>query len=95
MAKDKHLYNYRVLNNKFENNPIEITKEHAIEIAKNEDRKVETKDIIKTDAELRIEKMNGDAYARLKYTDDYYKPMMQVEVPENERYLYNGNRIKL
>lgn len=95
LAKDKQLYNYSVLNNKFENNPLEITKEQAIEIAKNEDRKVETKDIIKTDAELRIEKMNGNAYARLKYTDDYYKPMMQTDVPDNERYLYKtDNRVR-
>ena len=88
LAKEKKLYHYSFINNKFENNPIEITKEQAIEIAKNEDRKVETKDIIETNAELRIEKMNSNAYARLKYTDDYYKPMMQTDVPDNERYLY-------
>lgn len=88
LAKDKKLYDYTVRDNKFENNPIEITKEQAIEIAKNEDRKVETKDIIGVSAELRIEKMNAEAYARLKYTDDYYKPMMQTEVPDNESYLY-------
>lgn len=95
LAKDKQLYNYIVLDNKFENNPIEITKEQAIEIAKSEDRKVETKDIIETNAELRIEKMNSNAYARLKYTDDYYKPMMQTDVPDNERYLYKtDNRVR-
>lgn len=95
LAKDKQLYDYSVLNNKFENNPIEITKEQAIEIAKNEDRKVETKDIIGVNAELRIEKMNGQAYARLKYTDDYYKPMMQTDVPDNESYLYKtDNRVR-
>lgn len=88
LAKDKKLYDYTVRDNKFENNPIEITKEQAIEIAKNEDRKVETKDIIGVSAELRIEKMNAEAYARLKYTDDYYKPMMQTAVPDNESYLY-------
>ena len=95
LAKNKKIYSYREENTKFENNPLEITKEQAIEIAKNEDRKVETKDIIKTDAELRIEKMNGNAYARLKYTDDYYKPMMQTDVPDNERYLYKtDNRVR-
>lgn len=95
LAKDKQLYKYIVLDNKFENNPIEITKEQAIEIAKSEDRKVETKDIIETNAELRIEKMNSNAYARLKYTDDYYKPMMQTDVPDNERYLYKtDNRVR-
>lgn len=95
LAKNKKIYSYIEENNKFENNPIEITKEQAIEIAKAEDRKVETKDIIKTNAELRIEKMNGNAYARLKYTDDYYKPMMQTDVPDNERYVYNtDNRVR-
>lgn len=95
LARNKKIYSYREENTKFENNPIEITKEQAIEIAKNEDRKVETKDIIKANAELRIEKMNGNAYARLKYTGDYYKPMMQVEVPDNERYVYNtDNRVR-
>ena len=39
--------------------------------------------------------MNGNAYARLKYTDDYYKPMMQTDVPDNERYLYKtDNRVR-
>ena len=39
--------------------------------------------------------MNGYAYARLKYTDDYYKPMMQTDVPDNERYLYKtDNRVR-
>ena len=95
LAKDKQLYHYSVINNKFENNPIEITEEQAIEIAKTEDRKVESKDIIGVSTELRIEKMNAQAYARLKYTDDYYKPMMQTDVPDNESYLYKtDNRVR-
>lgn len=95
LAKDKQLYHYGVLNNKFENNPIKITKEQAIEIAKTEDRKTETKDIIGVNAEVRIEKMNWQAYARLKYTDDFYKPMMQTDVPDNESYLYKtDNRVR-
>lgn len=95
LAKDKQLYHYSVINNKFENNPIEITKEQAVEIAKTEDRKVESKDIIGVSTELRIEKMNAQAYARLKYTDDYYKPMMQTDVPDNESYLYKtDNRVR-
>lgn len=88
LAKDKKLMNYRVENSKFENNPLEISKEKAIEIATKEDRKVENKEIISTEAELRIEKMNGNAYARLHNTEEYYKPMTTTDVPLEERVYY-------
>lgn len=88
LAKDKKLTNYRVVNYKFENNPLEISKEKAIEIATTEDRKVESKPIIKTDAELRIEKMNGKAYARLNNTEEYYKPMTTTDLQANEVVYY-------
>ncbi len=95
LAKDKELKYYRVENDKFEKNPLEITKEKAIEIAKNEDRKVETKEIIKTEAELRIERMNGNAYARLHNTEEYYKPMTTVDVPMEEQVYYQTqNRVR-
>ena len=87
-VKDKKLKYYRVENDKFEKNPLEITKEKAIEIATNEDRKVETKEIISTEAELRIERMNGNAYARLHNTEEYYKPMTTVDVPMEEQVYY-------
>lgn len=88
LAKDKKLMTYRVENSKFENNPLEISKEKAIEIATNEDRKIENKEIINTEAELRIEKMNGNAYARLHNTEEYYKPMTTTDVPLEERVYY-------
>lgn len=87
-AKDKQLSMYSVQNSKFDNNPIEITKEEAIEIAKAEDRKVETNEIIDTNVEIRIKKMNGNAYARFNNTEEYYKPMTTVNVPANEHVYY-------
>lgn len=75
-AKDHKLHGYSVGNSKCEDNPIKITKEEAIQIATNEDKKVESKAIIRTNAELKIRSMNGNAYARLNNTEEYYKPMI-------------------
>lgn len=87
-AKDHKLSNYRVENHKCDNNPIEITKEDAIKIAKNEDRQVESNPIVKTTAELKIKGMNGNAYARLHNTEEYYKPLITTDVKEEERVVY-------
>lgn len=73
-AKDHKLHGYSVGNSKCEDNAIKITKEEAIQIATNEDRKVENRPIIRTNAELKIRSMNGNAYARLNNTEEYYKP---------------------
>ena len=94
-AKDHKLTNYTVENSKCDNNPIKITKEEAIQIATNEDRKVESNPIIKTTAELKIKGMNGNAYARLHNTQEYYKPLLTIDVPDEERVSYKTeNRIR-
>ena len=94
-AKDHKLCGYRVENNKCDDNPIIITKEEAIQIATNEDRKVESNPIIKTTAELKMKHMNGNAYARLNNTEEYYKPMMTTDVPSEEIVSYEtDNRIR-
>lgn len=94
-AKEHKLHHYRVENSKCDNNPIEITKEEAIQIATNEDRKVESNPIIKTTAELKIKGMNGNAYARLHNTDEYYKPLLTTDVSDEERVVYDTeNRIR-
>lgn len=87
-AKDHKLHGYSVENHKCEDNPIEITQDEAIQIATNEDRKVESKPIIRTNAELRIKGMNGDAYARLNNTEEYYKPMITTDVSNEEIIAY-------
>ncbi len=63
---------FMVSNKKFENNPVEITKEKAEEIVLSEEHKLSTKykmyEIEKIETELRIVSMNGEAYLR---TNDY------------------------
>lgn len=88
-AKEHQLHGYRVENHKCENNPIEITKEEALEIAINEDKKIENRPIAKTNAELRIKEMNAEAYARLNNTEEYYKPMTTPDVPSEEIVAYS------
>ena len=86
-AKDHKLSDYSVLNEKYDDNPSKITKEQAIELAIEADKKVEERPIIETKAEQSIKAMNGTAYSRLKDTDAFYKPMMEVDVP-NEDIVY-------
>lgn len=88
-AKEHQLHGYSVENHKCENNPIEITKEEALEIAINEDKKIENRPIVKTNAELRIKEMNAEAYARLNNTEEYYKPMTTPDVPSEEIVAYS------
>ena len=60
---------FNVINKKFENNPIEITEEEAIEIALKEEQKITVKYEIKDiETKLKIHAMNGFAYLR---TNDY------------------------
>jgi len=94
-AKNHKLEGYRVENNKCDDNPIVITKQDAIQIAINEDRKVESNPIIKTTAELKMKRMNGNAYARMHNTEEYYKPMITIDVPDEEIVSYETeNRIR-
>ena len=59
------LYYFDFINQKFENNPIEITEEKAKEIAINEDQKISKKYEIKNiETRLGIVSMNGEAYLR-------------------------------
>ena len=88
-AKEHQLHGYSVENHKCENNPIKITKEKALEIAINEDKKIENRPIAKTNAELRIKEMNAEAYARLNNTEEYYKPMTTPDVPSEEIVAYS------
>lgn len=87
-AKDHKLHSYRVENHKCDDNPIQLTKEEAIQIAINEDRKIENKPIIKTTSELKIKAINGNAYARLHNTEEYYKPLLKTDVKAEERVTY-------
>ena len=60
------IYQIKIQRDKFENNEIVKTKEEAIEIAKEKDRKVAPERTIKNiDADIRIEKMNAEVYVWL------------------------------
>lgn len=66
------LYSLNIERNKYENNIQEITKEKAIEIAQNKDKQIEqNKSIRNIEADIRIEKMNANAYLREKYKQQF------------------------
>ena len=83
------LYHFCIENNKFENNPEEISKEQAIQIAEEKDKQIQSEyNIINVQAEKRIEKMNSEVYKREK----------GEEIPkEGEQYVYyeTDNRVRL
>ena len=66
------IYQIKIQRDKFENNEIVKTKEEAIEIAKEKDRKVAPERTIKNiDVDMRIEKMNAEVYLRENKKEDY------------------------
>ena len=65
---------YDNLLNKYENNEQLISKDEAIKIATEKDKQIETRhNIISTDAELAIDKMNTEVVYREKNIEDYEK----------------------
>lgn len=87
------VYSFMVVNKKFENNPIEITKEKAKEIALKEEQKVNTKYEIKDiEIKLKIEAMNGYAYHR---TNDYEQLHEQTyaNYPNEKRVFYRTDSL--
>lgn len=68
------IYYFNLNNLKYENNPIEITKEQAKQIITETEEQINNKYKIKNiDIALSIEKMNGDAYKRINEYEQYYK----------------------
>lgn len=66
------IYQIKIQRDKFENNEIVKTKEEAIEIAKEKDRKIAPERTIKNiDVDMRIEKMNAEVYLRENKKEDY------------------------
>lgn len=88
-SKNKDFRYFRVENIPFDNNEILITEEQAIQIALNEDAKIETNKIIETKAKKMIVKMNADAYKRINGTEKYYEAMQTVNYPNEKRDYYN------
>ena len=73
----------------FDNNEIIITEDEAIQIALNEDAKIETNKIIDTKVKKMIVKMNADAYERINNKEKYYEAVQTIGYPSEERNYYN------
>lgn len=79
------LYSLNIENNKYENNNQVISKDDAIKIATEKDKKIQSKYTIKeTNAEIWIDKMNADVTEREKNLEEYEKGILRyIEVDEN------------
>ena len=81
------LYSLSIENSKYENNEQKISKEDAIRIATEKDKKIETRyNIASTEAEIGIDKMNTDVVYREKNLEDYEKGTINFEPDENGTY---------
>ena len=81
------LYSLSIENSKYENNEQKISKEDAIKIATEKDKKIETRyNIASTEAEIGIDKMNTDVVYREKNLEDYEKGTINFEPDENGTY---------
>ena len=78
----------RTENIPYDNNPTKITKEQALQIALEVDKKVENKEITETKEEEMIVNMNAQAYYRLTDKEKFYKEMSTVDYPTEERVYY-------
>ena len=86
-AKTRDFLNIMVQSSPFDNNEIIITKDEAIQIALNEDAKIETNKIIETEVEKMVVTMNTEAYERINNTEEYYQTFQ--DLPWDERTHYN------
>ena len=78
----------RVKNIPFDNNEVVKTEQEAIELALNEDEKIETNKVESTQAKLMVVKMNADAYNRINNKEKYYEQMTTPNYPNEERDYY-------
>ena len=87
VPKINGLYSLGIENSKYENNEQKISKEDAIKIATEKDKKIETRyNIASTEAEIGIDKMNTDVVYREKNLEDYEKGTINFEPDENGTY---------
>lgn len=87
-SKNKDFSYIRVANKPFDNNEVKISKEDAINIALEIDKKIATNKVISTKAEKMIVKMNADAYDRINNYEDYYKKVQTPGYPTQDRNYY-------
>ncbi len=87
-SKNKDIDYFRVVNIPFDNNEVVKTEQEAIELALNEDKKIETNKVESTQAKLMVVKMNADAYNRINNKEKYYEAMQTPNYPNEERDYY-------
>lgn len=81
------LYSLNIENSKYENNEQIITKEEAIKIATERDKKIETRhSIASTEAKIGIDKMNADIIYREKDIENYDNGTLNYQIEENGLY---------
>ncbi len=88
-SKNKDIDYFSVENIPFDNNETIITEEQAIQIALEEDKKIETNKVLETKAKKMVVKINANAYDRINNKNKYYEAMQTVDYPIEERNYYN------
>ncbi len=89
VPKINQIWGLSVVNKKFENNPVEITKEQAKEIALKEEQKISTKYEIKNiETELKIVSMNGAAYHRTNNYEQLQEQTSSEDYPYEQIAFY-------
>lgn len=83
------LRSFRIESQPFDNNEIILSKDDAISVALEEDKKIETNNIESVDAKLMIVQMNTDAYERIHNKEDYYKSRQTLNYSNTERTYYS------
>lgn len=88
------LYSLDIEQNTYENNEEKISKEEAIQIAKEKDKQIETiREIQEVKAGIRIKQMNEEVYLREKLKEDYGKIMLNMEKAEDGMYRYKEDAV--
>ena len=81
------LYSLNIENSKYENNEQKISKEDAIKIATEKDKKIETRhNIASIEAKIGIDKMNAEVVYREKNIENYENGTINYEREENGTY---------
>ena len=94
-AKDLTMVSFRVENIPFDDNEVVINKDDAINLALNEDSKIDTNKVESTQAKLMVVKMNGDAYHRINNKEQYYAEMQTTNYPIEDREYYKvDNKVR-
>lgn len=87
-SKNKNFDYFSVVNIPYDNNDTIITEDEAIQIALNEDKKIETNRIVETKAKKMIVKMNADAYERINNKEKYYEVLQAGGYSSEEKNYY-------